>query len=173
MKLDELEADNATQQAVEALVTLSQDSMDIIAWALSELLERLAIVRRLFCLLSRFHFFWLARQGQTTAQPHRLIHRSCTIAALRDEGAVYRIGFPMVPCPTARLARQQRLVLSQAYYWPLLRPAIYNLCTLRAVSAGRQLCKIYSQRNDPLPPANTHGRCSCHARRSDDRHFFL
>ncbi|KAJ6560168.1 hypothetical protein B0H19DRAFT_1376000 [Mycena capillaripes] len=42
MKLDELEADNATQQAVEALVTLSQDSMDIIAWALSELLEQLA-----------------------------------------------------------------------------------------------------------------------------------
>ncbi|KAJ6460124.1 hypothetical protein C8R47DRAFT_1161242 [Mycena vitilis] len=42
MELDELEADTATQQAVEALVTLSQDSMDIIAWALSELLERLA-----------------------------------------------------------------------------------------------------------------------------------
>ncbi|KAJ7724736.1 hypothetical protein DFH07DRAFT_1066990 [Mycena maculata] len=43
MKLDELEADTATQQAVEALVTMSHDSMDIIAWALSELLERLAI----------------------------------------------------------------------------------------------------------------------------------
>ncbi|KAJ7094350.1 hypothetical protein C8R44DRAFT_384405 [Mycena epipterygia] len=43
MTLDELETDTATQQAVEALVNLSQDSMDIIAWALSELLERLAI----------------------------------------------------------------------------------------------------------------------------------
>lgn len=48
MTLDELETDTATQQAVEALVNLSQDSMDIIAWALSELLERLAIVRRVF-----------------------------------------------------------------------------------------------------------------------------
>lgn len=54
MKLDELEADTATQQAVEALVTLSHDSMDIIAWALSELLERLAIVRRLSCLWRLF-----------------------------------------------------------------------------------------------------------------------
>ncbi|KAJ6532260.1 hypothetical protein DFH09DRAFT_1370329 [Mycena vulgaris] len=43
LKLDELETDTATQQAVDALVTLSHDSMDIIAWALSELLERLAI----------------------------------------------------------------------------------------------------------------------------------
>ncbi|KAF8207849.1 hypothetical protein K438DRAFT_2013261 [Mycena galopus ATCC 62051] len=42
MTLDELEADTAAQQAVEALVTLAADSMDIIAWALSELLERLA-----------------------------------------------------------------------------------------------------------------------------------
>ncbi|KAJ7034157.1 hypothetical protein C8F04DRAFT_582650 [Mycena alexandri] len=42
LRLDELEADNATQQAVEALVTLSQGSMDIITWALSELLENLA-----------------------------------------------------------------------------------------------------------------------------------
>ncbi|KAJ7055100.1 hypothetical protein C8F01DRAFT_470816 [Mycena amicta] len=43
MGLIDLEADTATQQAVEALITLSHDSMDIIAWALSELLERLAI----------------------------------------------------------------------------------------------------------------------------------
>ncbi|KAJ7620066.1 hypothetical protein FB45DRAFT_146957 [Roridomyces roridus] len=43
LRLDEIEADTATQQAVEALVTLSNDSMDVIAWALSELLERLAI----------------------------------------------------------------------------------------------------------------------------------
>ncbi|KAF7352222.1 hypothetical protein MVEN_01185600 [Mycena venus] len=43
MKLDELEADTAAQQAVEALVALASDSMDIIAWALSELLEQLAI----------------------------------------------------------------------------------------------------------------------------------
>ncbi|KAJ6587786.1 hypothetical protein B0H10DRAFT_2233906 [Mycena sp. CBHHK59/15] len=43
LSLDELEADTAMQQVVEALVTLSYDSMDIIAWALSELLERLAI----------------------------------------------------------------------------------------------------------------------------------
>ncbi|KAJ7181585.1 hypothetical protein C8R43DRAFT_1229418 [Mycena crocata] len=43
MGMDEIESDAATQQAVEALVTLSHDSMDIIAWALSELLERLAI----------------------------------------------------------------------------------------------------------------------------------
>ncbi|KAF7329572.1 Ras-GAP domain-containing protein [Mycena kentingensis (nom. inval.)] len=41
--LVELEADTATQQAVEALVSLSNDSIDIISWALSELLERLAI----------------------------------------------------------------------------------------------------------------------------------
>ncbi|KAJ7206777.1 hypothetical protein GGX14DRAFT_636950 [Mycena pura] len=45
MTLDELEVDTATQQAVEALVTLSHDSMDIISWALSDLLERLAKVR--------------------------------------------------------------------------------------------------------------------------------
>lgn len=45
ISLDRLEANTATQQAIEALVELSHDSLDIIAWALSELLERLAKVR--------------------------------------------------------------------------------------------------------------------------------
>ncbi|KAJ7668141.1 hypothetical protein B0H17DRAFT_990194 [Mycena rosella] len=43
LTLAEVEGDTATRQAVDALVNLSPDSMDIIAWALSELLERLAI----------------------------------------------------------------------------------------------------------------------------------
>ena len=34
------------QQAVETLVELSKDSLDMIAWALTELLDRLAKVRR-------------------------------------------------------------------------------------------------------------------------------
>jgi hypothetical protein len=42
--LDVLEQDKATQQAVEALVDLSMDSLDVISWKLSELLERLATV---------------------------------------------------------------------------------------------------------------------------------
>ncbi|TFK43927.1 hypothetical protein BDQ12DRAFT_702865 [Crucibulum laeve] len=40
--LDRLEGDSATQQAIMALVELSHDSLDMIAWALSELLDRLA-----------------------------------------------------------------------------------------------------------------------------------
>ncbi|KAF9238786.1 hypothetical protein BU15DRAFT_88233 [Melanogaster broomeanus] len=40
--LDLVEADPATQGAVQALAELSHDSLDIIAWSLSELLERLA-----------------------------------------------------------------------------------------------------------------------------------
>jgi hypothetical protein len=43
--LDILESDKATQNAVEALIELAHhDSLDLIAWALSELLERLAKV---------------------------------------------------------------------------------------------------------------------------------
>ncbi|KAG5638079.1 hypothetical protein H0H81_001929 [Sphagnurus paluster] len=42
VSLDRLESDGAIQQAIEALVELSHDSLDIITWALSELLERLA-----------------------------------------------------------------------------------------------------------------------------------
>ncbi|TFK62722.1 hypothetical protein BDN72DRAFT_964371 [Pluteus cervinus] len=42
LSLDRLEADSATQQAIESLVDLANDSLDIIAWALSELLDRLA-----------------------------------------------------------------------------------------------------------------------------------
>ncbi|GLB34218.1 putative GTPase-activator protein for Ras-like GTPases [Lyophyllum shimeji] len=42
VSLDRLEADTAIQQAIEALVELSHDSLDIIAWALSELLDRLS-----------------------------------------------------------------------------------------------------------------------------------
>lgn len=42
VSLDRLEADTATQQAIETLAELSHDSLDVIAWALSELLERLA-----------------------------------------------------------------------------------------------------------------------------------
>ncbi|KAF5334397.1 hypothetical protein D9611_013526 [Ephemerocybe angulata] len=40
--LDKLESDPLTQQAIETLVELSHDSLDIIAWALSELADRLA-----------------------------------------------------------------------------------------------------------------------------------
>jgi hypothetical protein len=43
--LDVVEGDPATQGAVDALVELAYDSLDIIAWSLSELLERLAKVR--------------------------------------------------------------------------------------------------------------------------------
>ncbi|RDB19915.1 Neurofibromin [Hypsizygus marmoreus] len=42
LSLDRLEGDTAIQQTIEALVELSNDSLDIIAWALSELLDRLA-----------------------------------------------------------------------------------------------------------------------------------
>ncbi|KAF8559154.1 hypothetical protein OG21DRAFT_1570167 [Imleria badia] len=42
LALDVVEGDPATQGAVDALVELAYDSLDIIAWSLSELLERLA-----------------------------------------------------------------------------------------------------------------------------------
>ncbi|EGO02251.1 hypothetical protein SERLA73DRAFT_166724 [Serpula lacrymans var. lacrymans S7.3] len=42
LALDIVESDGATQRAVEALVELAHDSLDIISWSLSELLERLA-----------------------------------------------------------------------------------------------------------------------------------
>ncbi|KAI9574812.1 hypothetical protein HD554DRAFT_2201766 [Boletus coccyginus] len=42
LALDVVEGDPATQGAVDALVELANDSLDIIAWSLSELLERLA-----------------------------------------------------------------------------------------------------------------------------------
>ena len=46
--LDRLEADTTIQQSIEALVELSNDSLDIIAWALTELLDRLVKVSRFF-----------------------------------------------------------------------------------------------------------------------------
>jgi hypothetical protein len=42
--LDSVEANNPTQQVIETLVELSHDSLHMIAWALSELLDRLAKV---------------------------------------------------------------------------------------------------------------------------------
>ncbi|CAA7259350.1 unnamed protein product [Cyclocybe aegerita] len=42
LSLDRVESDQPTQQAIETLVELSKDSLDMIAWALSELLDRLA-----------------------------------------------------------------------------------------------------------------------------------
>ncbi|KAF8967414.1 hypothetical protein BDZ97DRAFT_1916707 [Flammula alnicola] len=42
LSLDRVESDQPTQQAIETLVELSRDSLDMIAWALSELLDRLA-----------------------------------------------------------------------------------------------------------------------------------
>ncbi|KAF8165773.1 hypothetical protein B0H34DRAFT_794124 [Crassisporium funariophilum] len=42
LSLDRVECDKPTQQAIETLVELSRDSLDMIAWALSELLDRLA-----------------------------------------------------------------------------------------------------------------------------------
>ncbi|KDR84288.1 hypothetical protein GALMADRAFT_87191 [Galerina marginata CBS 339.88] len=42
VSLDRVESDRPTQQAIETLVELSKDSLDMIAWALCELLDRLA-----------------------------------------------------------------------------------------------------------------------------------
>ncbi|KAH7887502.1 hypothetical protein F5I97DRAFT_2056906 [Phlebopus sp. FC_14] len=42
LALDVVEADPATQRAIEALVELEHDSLDITAWSLSKLLQRLA-----------------------------------------------------------------------------------------------------------------------------------
>ncbi|KAF9480190.1 hypothetical protein BDN70DRAFT_931958 [Pholiota conissans] len=42
LSLERVETEKATLQAVETLVELSRDSLDMIAWALSELLDRLA-----------------------------------------------------------------------------------------------------------------------------------
>ena len=44
--LDRVESDMPTRQAIETLVELSVDSLDMIAWTLSELLDRLAKVSR-------------------------------------------------------------------------------------------------------------------------------
>lgn len=44
--LDRLEGNEATLEAIDALVNLSHDSLDIIAWSLTEQLERLAKVRQ-------------------------------------------------------------------------------------------------------------------------------
>ena len=44
ISLTELEADDAMQQTVEALVDLSRDSLDMISLALTEQLEKLAKV---------------------------------------------------------------------------------------------------------------------------------
>jgi hypothetical protein len=41
----QVEADEALQQAIETLVDLSHDSVDIIAWAITELLDKFAKVR--------------------------------------------------------------------------------------------------------------------------------
>lgn len=44
ISIDRLESDSAIQQAIEALAALSVDSLDQIAWALSEQTERLSKV---------------------------------------------------------------------------------------------------------------------------------
>jgi len=41
----QVEADEALQQAIETLIDLSHDSVDIIAWAIAELLDKFAKVR--------------------------------------------------------------------------------------------------------------------------------
>lgn len=48
--LTEIESDEAMQQAIESLVELSRESLDHIAWALAELLEKLGKTVRLLSL---------------------------------------------------------------------------------------------------------------------------
>lgn len=45
VNLCQVEADEALQQAIETLVDLSHDSVDVIAWAIAELLDKFAKVR--------------------------------------------------------------------------------------------------------------------------------
>lgn len=69
LSLDRVEADNPTQQAIETLVELSHDSLDMIAWALSEMRDA-----------ANGPKFWT------------LFHRGSTISALRSQGVVHDHG---------------------------------------------------------------------------------
>lgn len=50
--LADLEDDQAIQQAIGSLIELSKDSLDIIAWALTELLDRLTKVSTVVIVIS-------------------------------------------------------------------------------------------------------------------------
>ena len=50
--LADLEDDQAIQQAIGSLIELSKDSLDIIAWALTELLDRLTKVSTVVIIIS-------------------------------------------------------------------------------------------------------------------------
>lgn len=64
--LDKLESDPLTQQAIETLVELSHNSLDIIAWALSELADRLAKVYQ-------SSMYWGTLNSHRASKPIRLL----------------------------------------------------------------------------------------------------
>ena len=75
VNLCQVEADEALQQAIETLVDLSHDSVDIIAWAIAELLDKFAKVcdGPLFC------------PGLSRADPSRISrHRKCKYSGLQN-----------------------------------------------------------------------------------------
>lgn len=53
LNICQVEADEALQQAIETLINLSHETVDVIAWAIAELLDKFAKVRdgRVFSIL--------------------------------------------------------------------------------------------------------------------------
>ena len=83
LPLDRVEGDKPTQQAIEALIELSQDSIDVIAWHLADILHMLTKVRSSTIALS-----FVINTGTETARYHGTSdHRSAPFAAVHLEGS--------------------------------------------------------------------------------------
>lgn len=83
LPLDRVEADKPTQQAIEALIELSQDSIDVIAWHLADILHMLTKARSNTIVLS-----FAINTGTETGRHQRTSdHRSASVAVVHPEGS--------------------------------------------------------------------------------------
>lgn len=83
LSLDRVETEKPTQQAIEALIELSHDSIDVIAWHLADILH----------MLTKVHFNTIELSFATNASTETdrdygtSDHRSASVAVVHFEGA--------------------------------------------------------------------------------------
>jgi len=91
LPLDRVETDKPTQQAIAALIELSQDSIDVIAWHLADILHMLTKVRSNTIELS----FAINACTETGRDYGTSDHRSASVAVVHHEGPFCHSRFTM------------------------------------------------------------------------------
>jgi hypothetical protein len=142
MPLDKLESDPLIEQTIETLVELSGDSLDLIAWTLCELADRLAKASDIY------------HNEGVEANMSPLANGFCRWRSHNPNSPIAAV-YPQSPRLDDGLsvARRTSKISSRLSRITSTWARLNKLHASRCSTHGRHLCQIHFERHGPLPSA--------------------